>query len=817
MTEWTLAYDGFDPAAEGLREALCTLGNGLFATRGAAEESEAGDIHYPGTYLSGGFDRLTTEIAGRGIENEDLVNLPNWLPLSFRPEGGEWLNLAAMEILTHRQELDLEAGVLRRALRVRDRQGRETTLLSRRLVSMDAPHLAAIEWRLTAENWSGGVEIRSALDGRVINAGVERYRQLDGKHLAPLSTGEIGADAVSLLAETRQSRIRVAQAARTRVFRGDEPVDCARRTEHDAGHVAQTLRLDMAEGQPVTVEKTVALHSSRDRAISEPALAAEEALSEAPRFGALLERHALAWAQLWRRCDLVLEGHPRTQMILRLHVFHLLQTVSPHSVELDVGVPARGLHGEAYRGHIFWDELFIFPFLTLRLPQLTRALLRYRHRRLPAARRLAREAGYRGAMYPWQSGSDGREETQTLHLNPESGRWLPDNSHLQRHVNAAIAYNVWRYYEATGDAEFLSVRGAEMLIEIARFWASIAERDEAGRYHIRGVMGPDEFHDGVPWSEAPGLDDNAYTNVMAAWVLARAGEAHALLDPERRAELDATLGLDPGEPALWDEIGRGLAVPFHDGVISQFEGYERLEEFDWEGYAAKYGDIHRLDRILEAEGDSVNRYKASKQADVLMLFYLFSAEELDALFARLGHPFERAMIPRTIAYYAKRTSHGSTLSRIVQSWVLARSDRGRSWALLTEALESDIADVQGGTTAEGIHLGAMAGTVDLVQRGQTGLEIQGDVLRLDPCLPEELTGLRMRVRYRGHWLEIAAGRERLTVSAPDGWAGPDRIMVRDKVHPFGAGETLEIPCHPEGGGWRPERHRGDGDGARREM
>jgi trehalose/maltose hydrolase-like predicted phosphorylase len=500
-------------------------------------------------------------------------------------------------------------------------------------------------------------------------------------------------------------------------------------------------------------------------------------------------------------------------MILRLHVFHLLQTVSPHSVDLDVGVPARGLHGEAYRGHIFWDELFIFPFLNLRIPEITRALLRYRHRRLPAARRLAREAGYCGAMYPWQSGSDGREETQVLHLNPKSGRWLPDNTHLQRHVNAAIAYNVWRHYEATGDAEFLSVYGAEMLVEIARFWASIASFNaERGRYEIRGVMGPDEFHDRYPWAEKPGLDNNAYTNVMAVWVLLRALDARMLLDSERRVELDERLGLGADEVAGWDEISRKMFVPFHDGVISQFEGYERLEEFDWEDYRAKYGDIHRLDRLLEAEGDTVNRYKASKQADALMLFYLFSAEELGDLFARLGYPFEGELIPRTVDYYLRRTSNGSTLSGIVHSWVLARSDRARSWTQLKAALESDIADVQGGTTPEGIHLGAMAGTVDLVQRGQTGLEIRDDMLRLNPCLPEELRGLRFRIRHRGHWLDIDIGCERLTISAPDGWDGPDRIVIRDESYGFHAGERLEVPCHLEDGGWRPAPRAGDKNG-----
>src|SRR5690606_3308984 len=163
MSDWHLAYEGFDPRQEGLREALCTLGNGYFATRGAAEEAEADEIHYPGTYLAGGYNRLKTEIAGRTIENEDLVNLPNWLPLSFRPEDGDWLNLLAMEIVTSRQELDMRRGVLVRELRVRDRQGRETSLTSRRLVHMSDPHLAAIEWVLTPENWSGRIVVRSAL------------------------------------------------------------------------------------------------------------------------------------------------------------------------------------------------------------------------------------------------------------------------------------------------------------------------------------------------------------------------------------------------------------------------------------------------------------------------------------------------------------------------------------------------------------------------------------------------------------------------------------------------------------------------------
>ena len=235
-----------------------------------------------------------------------------------------------------------------------------------------------------------------------------------------------------------------------------------------------------------------------------------------------------------------------------------------------------------------------------------------------------------------------------------------------------------------------------------------------------------------------------------------------------------------------------MNVAFHgEGLISQFEGYDRLEELDWDRYRAKYGDIHRLDRILEAEGRDVNRYKLSKQADVLMLFYLFSAEELGELFARLGYPFAADTIPKNVAYYSARTTHGSTLSRVVNSWVLARSDREGSWRFFQEALESDVADIQGGTTAEGIHLGAMAGTVDLLQRGYTGIVTHRDALWLNPCLPAELSCLRVTVRYRGLTLDLDVRQKAVRVHARASNAAPIALGVLGRVHRLAAGETGE--------------------------
>jgi len=791
---WLLAYDGFHPEEEGLRESLCTLGNGYIATRGAGPEAEAGDVHYPGTYLAGGYNRLKTDIAGRVVENEDLVNLPNWLSFTFRIDGDTWFHLGAVEILSYRQELNLKQGVLTRTIHFRDKQGRRTKVSSRRFVHMKERHLCGLETSLTAENWSGNLEVLSGLDGRVVNAGVARYRQLSSKHLEWIKAASFDGDSLLLQVRTNQSHLEISQAARLRVLAGGKTLNVERHTVEEPGFIAQKLSVELAPGQAVTFEKIVSIFTSKDRATSESGLEAHDVIQRSRGFDQLLQGHVLAWKHLWHRCSIEVDDGERTALVLRLHIFHLLQTVSFHAIDLDVGVPARGWHGEAYRGHVFWDELFIFPFLNLRIPELTRSLLLYRYRRLGEARAAAKAAGFRGAMFPWQSGSNGREESQRVHLNPRSGRWVPDNTYLQRHVNAAIAYNIWQYYQVTNDLEFMYFFGAEMILEIARFWASVTVYNpEVDRYEIHNVMGPDEYHDAYPDAREPGLRNNAYTNIMAVWVLCRALDVLETLPEERREELRTMLALEREEIELWEEISRKMRlVFFHDGVLSQFEGYENLEELDWDAYRAKYGAVQRLDRLLEAEGDSPNRYKVSKQADVLMLFYLFSAEELGELFERLRYPFPYETIPKNVNYYLERTTHGSSLSGVVNSWVLARSDRPRSWRLFTQALEGDIKDSQHGTTAEGIHLGAMSGTVDLIQRGYTGIEARGDVLRFNPSLPAQLKRLRMSLRYRQQWLEVEVTQERLKVSNFTHGGNPVRIGFREDVLELQSGGSREF-------------------------
>jgi trehalose/maltose hydrolase-like predicted phosphorylase/beta-phosphoglucomutase-like phosphatase (HAD superfamily) len=792
---WTLVYDSFDPARQGLREALCALGNGYFVTRGALPEAEADGVHYPGTYVAGLYDRARTEIAGRTVENEDLVNVPNWLPLRFRVAGGAWFDAQQADVLEHRLELDMRHGTLIRQLVWQDAQGRRTRVVQRRLVSMKDEHLAGLETTFTAENWSGTLEVRSGLDGRVVNAGVKRYRDLNPRHLHVLGQAEVDTETVDLQVQTIQSHVRVTLAARTRLLRDGQVAEAGRRLAEEPGFVAHELAFELEEGRPATVEKVVALYTSRDRAVSESRDDARLTVAGAEDFQGLLARHEGAWNSLWNRFDIQLDSaNEWTETVLHLHIFHLLQTVSPHTIHLDVGVPARGWHGEAYRGHIFWDEMFIFPFLNFQRPILAAALLNYRHARLGAARAAAREAGYQGAMFPWQSGSNGQEETQELHLNPKSGRWLPDHSRNQRHVNIAIAYNVWQHYMVTGSTAFLRFVGAELLIEIARFWASLATYNaEEDRYEIHGVMGPDEYHEGYPDSDEQGLRNNTYTNVMVVWLLQRALEALEVLPPHYRKELIEELTIRDDELERWRDMTRKMKVVFHaDGVLSQFEGYEQLEEFDWEGYRERYGNIGRLDRLLEAEGDSTDRYKLAKQADVLMLVYLLSRAELRELLGQLGYEVTEEQLARTVTYYLERTSHGSTLSGVVSAWVLARYQPEEAWQFLLHALESDVADVQGGTTAEGIHLGAMAGTVDIVLRCLTGMRARGPVLRFEPALPPKVKQLHFSVHYRGHRIDVELAEDHMRLGSRPGPAQPIQVLIHDQTVELAPGQEREI-------------------------
>jgi trehalose/maltose hydrolase-like predicted phosphorylase len=418
----------------------------------------------------------------------------------------------------------------------------------------------------------------------------------------------------------------------------------------------------------------------------------------------------------------------------------------------------------------------------------------YRYRRLDKARDYAKEKGYEGAMFPWQSGSDGREETQVVHLNPVSGEWGEDYSSLQRHISIAIAYNIWEYYQISADQDFMNSYGAEMFFEICRFWASKCEKNEkTGKYSIHKVMGPDEFHEKLPDSDKGGLTDNAYTNIMVVWCLDRAFNIMDQLSLDERKRIVDKISLGKEELVKWKEVTTNMNLNINkDHIVEQFEGYFSLNELDWDAYKTKYGNIHRMDRILKAEGKSPDDFKVAKQADTLMAYYNLDISEVHEIIRDLGYEVPEDMLKRNFDYYIKRTSHGSTLSRVVHAY-LARimGEKELSWDMYLDALSSDYVDIQGGTTGEGIHVGVMGGTVLSALTVFAGLNWQGEALRLNPDLPGNWKNMKFNFRFKHGIYCFEISKSKVKVSYESDSNEEVRVFIRGQKYDLGNNKSVE--------------------------
>lgn len=753
---WSIAYSNYDPKKEKSRESLLTTGNGYLGSRGAMEELKASDTNYPGTYVAGLYNRKVSKVAGKDIENEDLVNIPNWMFLSFKIDDGDWFNLENYLIVSIERKLDFSSGQLLKNMIVEDQDGRQTAIISRRLASMDNPHIVALEYRLTPLNYGAAVSFKSELDGQIINDGVARYRDLNQNHLEPADQ-ETRPDGGWLKMKTSQSGIEVVEAVKHTVELDGSPLD-ELQSVAEKGKIGTGFTVDLEKGQEVKIEKIVSIYTSKHDDTDNPLEMSLSDLEEVKSYETVLEASKSKWANLWKKIDIEIEGDLKSQMLIRLHLFHLMVAASPQNIHIDAGIAARGLHGEAYRGHIFWDELYMMPLYNLLLPEVAKSVLMYRYRRIGKAREYAKKHGYEGAMFPWQSGSDGREETQVIHLNPVSGEWGDDYSSLQRHISIAIAYNVWYYYQVTADITFMENFGAEMFLEICRFWASKAKKNKAGKYSIPNVMGPDEFHETNPNTEGGGLTDNAYTNIMVAWLFRKAETmVNKLSDGARQTLFDA-IKISEKEMDRWKTIAGNLNIPVSDeGIIEQFKGYFQLQELDWEAYRKKYENIYRLDRILKAEGKSPDDFKLAKQADTLMTFYTIDEEDVKEIIEKAGHKLPDDYLSKNYEYYLKRTSHGSTLSRVVHAYLANKCGiKEDGDKLYFEALQSDFNDIQGGTTAEGIHAGVMGATVLMTMKTYAGINFKKDMLEIHPSLPPQWKKLKFNFwfKQKHYFLEI---------------------------------------------------------------
>jgi len=814
-TSWQIHYFHYNADREILRETLTSVGNGYMGVRGSCDwEKSDGKCkwHYPATYLAGTYNTNPSIVHGKEILNSDLVNCPNWTLLELRIGQDEaWTNPLEHKLIEYSHGFDLAIAQMERAITFEDSKGRRTRISTKRIASMKAWHQAASVISVVALNYSEPITIRSSIDGDVYNHGVKRYMALNQEHLKVSARGEADGG-MYLVASTvgRHDVIDICMYAQHHVFENRAQSQVKGQFEASDKEVSTSWTFEGKQGTMYSVEKIVSIFTSKDPEIKQkkmPVLdVAVAELRHRPFFQQVAVPHRIRWRQIWDRMDIQIKGDRSAyivQKMSRMHLYHLVASFSDNNKygDIDAGFTARGLTGESYRGHVFWDEIYLFPVYNTTFPEASKAHLLYRCKRTEAAKKYAAENGYKGAMIPWQTSDYGDEETQIVHYNPLSGKWDPDFSCKQRHVGIAVFYDGWIYFQSTLDKEFLAGELGVLMLEIARFWASIAKMGNDGRVHIAGVMGPDEYHEHVLNPDG-GVIDNAYTNLMVVWLLDKALKIvdGKLLGPARAQALKQKLGITPQELEWWTVMTKKMAVGMKNGVLEQFKGYFDLKELDWEGYRARYKDIRRLDRIMKKEGISCDDYKLAKQADTLMLYYLLSPEDVAGLIRGLGYdvPDPIALCRNNYDYYLARTSHGSTLSYTVHAkiaYLIGRADV--QWQWFMEAANSDVFDRQF-TTHEGIHCGVMAGTIDMLLSNFVGLREGADgVFIIHPSLPAKWDQVKFNRLLRGRWyhFEVTSTYVAISLQGPADFASEDESPIVFKV----AG------CEVTVGPWRPVR------------
>jgi len=722
---WTLIEDGLTPVREHEIESLFTVANGYSGTRGALVV-QGTPLSSPATFLAGVFDRR------RPDDIPEFAVGPDWTGLRLFVEGYA-LRLDEGEPVTYRRVLDLRHGVLWREWLHQDLNGRRTRIVGFRLASLAERHLLFQSILIVPENYTGRLRLEARIE--------PPPRHLPSPARGPLELvpPEADAERASPLAGrgsplvltfcTRHTDILAAFAAHSSVHR---VAPATYRAEIQPGRAVERWEAEVVMGEGLRLDRLVAVETSRDT--DSPAEAALHRLQAwVGRDAELLEAHARAWLERWADADIEVEGDEAAQRVLRFALYHLVAAANPEDERVSVG--ARGLTGVGYKGHVFWDtETFMLPFYSLAYPAAARAMLMYRYHTLNAARQKAASGGYRGALYAWESADSGEEVTPTSVVGP-LGEVIPIlTGQLEHHISADVAYAVWQYWEATGDDEFLRVAGAEILLETARFWASRGTAGPDGRWHIRQVIGPDEYHEGV--------DDNAYTNLLAQWNLTAAAEAAGLLAerwPEDWQRLRSRLALAPREPEEWRTIARAMYTGLdpRSGLFEQFAGYFALEPIDLTAYA---GQNMPLDLLLGRE--KVQGSQIVKQADVVMAVYL--------LWDRLA-PEVRAA---NFRHYEPRTAHGSSLSPAIHAAVAARlGDLGLAWRYFWQTAEIDLANNMG-NASHGVHMAALGGLWQAAVMGFGGIRPSAHGLVVEPHLPPKWHALRCRLRWRGRRVTV---------------------------------------------------------------
>ena len=737
---WLVGEDRFDPDHHGKGEAVFCQGNGYLGQRAALEETYVGQTR--DLLVTGTFDRFDES------EVTELPNLPDLTNLQLYMDG-ERFSMAEGRVTDYRRTLDLQTGELERTLTWTDRAGRRYQLRFHRFVSMAREHILGLRVSVTPLDGAAAIRAESGIDGRVTNTGTAHFHE-GQKRIFDMRV-------LRMVSTTVQSGVTCCLAAAHRYTLDGEEAVGSRLPIIDRRYMAMRGDFRVEKGGTLTVEKLCCVTTSRDRAYMEAPDAAERAAqdcldglqaAETLGYEALLLESRAAWRRIWDAADVRIDSErPFDQLVVRFALYHLNIMVKKDDDR--VGVSAKGLTGEGYNGHSFWDtEVFILPYYVLTQPATARTLLEYRYRGLYGARKKAAENGYRGAMYPWEAAwvDDGEVTPLWGAADVVTGRQIPIlTGMIEQHITADVAFGVWLYQAVTGDTDFMRRCGYEILLDTARFWVSRVTWDDAkAAYVILDVIGPDEYKEHV--------DNNAYTNYMAdanlRLALAAMDELEAA-DDETCRRLDRQFDFASLRAEILRVRGKlYLPQPDAQGIVPQFDAYMALKPLDLTPYkqAGAVGTIYN-----DYNNEQISAFQVHKQADTLVLMLLL--EDL----------FSPEVKRKNYAFYESRTLHDSSLSKSTHC-VLA-ADLGLSaqaYGFFEGCGNIDLGPNMASSDM-GIHSASMGGIWQCAVYGFGGVRVVGNELRIAPRLPEAWHSLAFPLVWRGQPLSVTVSGDLIRI------------------------------------------------------
>ncbi|NQU95095.1 MAG: glycoside hydrolase family 65 protein [Candidatus Omnitrophica bacterium] len=709
------------------KETLFTLGNGYLGSRGIYEEIPEGTEQ--GTYLAGVYDAAASMVP-------ELVNVPN--PIDFRIIiEGEKLDIGRMDVIENKRVLDMGKGLLVRRTIFSDTKKRRLLYESARFFSMHDKHIGAMCVSLKVLDEPARIIVQDTVDDSVTNAGSLLEGRKRHTQLADVST--VG-DLNYMCVKTFTRKTWIAYATYLAVARSG--------IGKDTGTLNKIFNMLLKKGETVRFTKIFSIHTSKDFPAKQLKKTATKELNRAKRLGfdELFKRHENAWKKRWEKSDVKIIGDNEAEKALRFNIYHLI--ISGNENDENISIGARTLSGHGYRGHIFWDtELFVLPFFIYTNPKIARNLLMYRFLRLNEARRIAKEKGYRGVLFPWESADTGKETTPPYAKNLDGSIIEIHTMDMEHHIVSDVAYGVFHYFEATGDIDFMYKAGIEIMFETARFWASrVTYNKKTEKYEIKNVIGPDEFHEGV--------DNNAYTNRMAGWNLRKAKELHNLFEkkhPQILRKIKEKISLNKEEPDSWAHIADRIRIPVSKskGIIKEFDGYLKKRDVVLKTFNSYFMPVIPKDISLS----EIAKTQLVKQADVVMLMYLFPEE------------FTTAQRVKSYVYYVTRTLHKSSLSPSIYSIFASETgDTTRGYALFLFSLYADLKNTHG-NSAEGIHAASLGGTWQAAIMGFAGFRIMDEMPSFEPRLPGHWRGIKFSIEWKECILRVSVSNKKINFFA----------------------------------------------------